>query len=135
MKPELHLRIAGALQIILALLHFYFPFRFRWQEDTAKLSPLNRQIFWVHTFFIMLIMILFGLLSCFATDELIASGRLPRLILGGISFFWLVRLVFQFFVYDSAHWRGSRLHTVAHWGFALLWAYLVFAYSCPLWSR
>ena len=63
MDPEWHLRIAGALQILLALLHLAFPKRFQWKEELARLSPLNRQIFLVHTFFICVVLTLIGALS------------------------------------------------------------------------
>lgn len=132
MKPVTHLRIAGLFQIVLSLLHLSFPARFHWHEELARLSLLNRQIFWVHTFFIMLVLVLFALLSLFAANELVRPGKLPRLVLGGIAGFWAIRLLFQFFVYDSALWRGNTFNTVAHIGFSGLWAYFAFAYGNAL---
>jgi hypothetical protein len=132
MKPVTHLRIAGVLQIVLSLAHLLFPARFHWHEELARLSLLNRQIFWVHTFFIMLVLVLFALLSLLAAEELVRPGKLPRLVLGGIGVFWATRLLFQFFVYDSTLWRGITFNTVAHIGFSGLWAYFAFAYGNAL---
>lgn len=138
MNPKIHLILAGALQIALALFHFTLPGRFQWHEDLARLSLLNRQIFWVHTFFIMLVLVLFGLLSIFGAKELVRPTSLSRMVLAGITFFWVARLFCQFFVYSPELWRGNTLFTVAHVLFSLLWAYFIFAYAnclVRIWSR
>lgn len=129
MSAELHLRTAGALQILLAVLHLGFPRRFQWREELARLSPLNRQMFQVHTFFVCLVLVLFGSLSAFAADALLEPTRLARCVLGGIAAFWVVRLYCQWFVYDARLWRGKRLETTMHVLFSLLWIYLVAVYG------
>jgi hypothetical protein len=134
MDPEWHLRVAGALQILLALLHLAFPKRFQWKEELARLSPLNRQIFIVHTFFICLVLVLIGTLSLLAANTLLEPSRLSRLVLGGITLFWALRLLCQFFVYDASLWRGQRFNTVMHGVFSLLWFYLTAVYLGALLS-
>ncbi len=129
MNPKNHLMVAGVLQIALALFHFTLPGRFQWHEELARLSLLNRQIFWVHTFFIMLVLVMLGLLSIFGAKELVRPSALSRMVLIGITSFWAARLFCQFFVYSSDIWRGNALFTVAHVLFSLLWAYFVFAYA------
>ena len=59
----LHLRIAGALLLGLAAFHFVLPRELNWDEELARLSLLNRQIFLVHTFFLALILTMMGILS------------------------------------------------------------------------
>lgn len=132
MKPQIFLRIAGVLQILLALVHLVLPTMFHWQEELARLSLLNRQIFLVHTFFIMLILVLFGVLSIGAADDLMQPGRLQRWVLGGLFTFWTLRLVCQFFVYDSAIWKGNTFLTIGHIGFCCLWFFLVGTYGFAL---
>ncbi len=134
MDPEWHLRIAGALQILLALLHLAFPRRFQWKEELARLSPLNRQIFLVHTFFICVVLTLIGTLSLLAASTLLEPSRLSRLVLGGFATFWGLRLLCQFFVYDASLWRGQRFNTVMHALFSLLWLYLTGVYLGALLS-
>jgi len=129
MNCEFHLRLAGVLQIALALLHLSFPKRFHWKEELARLSPLNRQIFMVHTFFICLVLMLAGSLSLLAPRSLLERTALAPLVLAGFSGFWAIRLVFQWFVYDRSHWRGSRFNTVMHWLLSALWAYLALVYA------
>lgn len=134
MNLELHLRLAGLLQILLALLHFDFPRRFRWRQELASLSLLNRQMFHVHTFFVCLVLVLFGALSLFAADALLEPTRLARLVLFGITLFWAVRLYCQWFVYDARLWRGRRFETTMHVVFTALWCYLVAIYGGAWWS-
>lgn len=45
MSLWVHLKIAGASLLILALAHAFFPWRFNWPEELSRLSLLNRQMF------------------------------------------------------------------------------------------
>lgn len=135
MNLELHLRLAGFLQIALAGLHLFFPRRFNWKEELSRLSLLNRQIFYVHTFFVCLVLVLIGALSLFAPHDLLQPTPLSRMVLGGFAGFWGLRLLFQWLVYDSSLWRGNRFHTLAHWAFTGLWVYLTAVYAGVLLAR
>jgi hypothetical protein len=127
-----HLRLAGAALIALALLHATFPRRFAWRDELPRLSLLNRQVFVVHTFFIAVVLLLFGGASLFLADELLAGGRLARSVLGAFTVFWSLRLGVQLFVYDRALWRGNPAHTRVHAGLTLFWSYLVLVYGLAL---
>lgn len=129
MNPEVHLRIAGALQILLALAHLAFPHRFRWPEELARLSLLNRQIFVVHTLFVCFVLVLFGALSLLAPDTLLERTRLAHFVNGGIAAFWALRLFCQWFVYDRRLWRGKRFETAVHVVATVLWLYLTLVYG------
>ena len=129
MTLETHLRIAGALQIALAFLHVFLPRRFHWRDELARLSLLNRQIFLVHTLFVVVVIALIGAVSLFAPGALMESTRLSRLVLSAFATFWGLRLAVQFLVYDSSLWRGQRFNTVMHALFSLLWAYLTGVYA------
>lgn len=128
----LHLRIVGGSMIILAGAHIYFARRFDWKNDLAKLSLINRQIFLVHAFFICLTLSLMGILALFFPDTLLMRSTLARLLLIGLIAFWGLRLIFQWFVYDSSHWRGHRTNTVAHFAFTILWSYYTLIFAVAL---
>ena len=132
---HLHIQIVGALQIALALAHTAFTRRFNWKEETARLSLLNRQIFYVHTVFICVVLTLFGLLSLFCTDELLMRSRLAKFVLAGITSFWVLRWLFQFFVYDSRLWKGNRFNTNVHIIFSAVWTYFGCVYGAALWNQ
>lgn len=123
------LQIAGALQLALSLAHFGFSRRFGWRQELQRVSLLTRQIFWVHTAFLMLVLLGFGSVSLLYTDELLSGGPLGRFLLGGLTTFWIVRWYCQFFVYRPELWRGNTLHTTAHVFFAVLWTFLATVYA------
>ncbi len=135
MSLELHLRIAGALLLLLASAHLLFPKELGWKEDLAKLTLLNRQIFLVHVGFIMLILALFGALALGFTADLVAPSRLAKAVLGGLTLFWGLRLVTQQFVYDRRLWQGSRRNTILHILASLLWIYLTAVFGWGWWRQ
>ena len=131
----LHLRICGAMLLALSALHLIFPRRFQWKEDLSQLSLLNRQIFYVHTFFLCVILVMMGALSLFATSELLQKSGLAAWVAAGLTVFWQLRLLTQHFVYDRQLWRGKALETFVHVVFTLLWAYLSAVYGWLLWYQ
>ena len=132
MNTILHLRVAGALLLALAALNAVLPRHFGWREELKQVSLLTRQIFFVHAFFIALVLALFGMLSLCCAEELAHPSVLSRALLASFTLFWCIRLVAQFFVYDRALWRGDMLRTSMHALFAGLWAYLTAVYGSAL---
>jgi hypothetical protein len=121
---KLCLQIAGALQLLLALSHFFFAHRLDWREDLQHVSLFTRQVFWVHMSFLVYVLAAFGGMDLFLAEELLQPQPLPRAILFTLTLFWAARLYCQFFVYRRELWQGDRFRTVVHFAFVLLWAYL-----------
>jgi hypothetical protein len=120
---ELQLKIIGVVLILLSLFHLGFERYFNWKEEFKNLSLINRQMNYVHTFFILLAILLMGLLCLFCAGDLVHT-LLGKKICLGLSVFWGFRLLVQFFVYSSTLWRGKRFETIIHILFSFLWAYL-----------
>jgi hypothetical protein len=120
---ELHLKIIGVLLMLLALLHVIFPKYFKWKDELSLVSHVNRQMMYVHAFFIALIVFLIGLLCLTSASELITTHIGQRISLG-LGIFWATRLYFQFFVYSRILWKGKKFETAVHILFAGFWAYL-----------
>lgn len=120
---ELHLKVIGIVLIALALLHVIFPRYFDWKVQLSGLSLINRQMMYVHTFFIALVVLLMGLLCLTSAPEIVGTP-LGRKIALGLAIFWLARLVIQFFGYSSELWKGKLFETAVHVVFTFLWAYL-----------
>lgn len=118
----MNLRIAGMLMIALALFHTLLPGRFKWKEEFAPLTLLSRQIMYVHTFFIALIVLLMGVLCAVYADELIKPG-LAMPLACGLLLFWGLRGFFQLFVFSAALWKGKTFETRVHLFFSALWLY------------
>jgi len=105
---EVHIKIVGSLLIALSLMHVIIPRYFKWEQELRPLSLITRQILYVHTFFIALVVLMMGALCLMYSRELIYD-QFGRVISLGLFGFWLTRLIFQFFVYSPKVWRGKRL--------------------------
>jgi hypothetical protein len=125
----IHLKIIGSLLILLALLHFYFPKHFDWKRDFRSVSMINRQMFYVHSFFIAFVVFLMGILCLTSTEDLLTSPLGKRICLG-LGLFWTARLFIQFLGYSSKLWRGKKVETGVHVLFSVCWMYFsaVFIY-------
>lgn len=135
MNLELHVKVLGALLVLLAVAHIPFAKRFGWDEETRRMSLLNRQIFYVHCFFIALVLALMGVLNVAFTNVLLQRGDLNKIVLSALVIFWAARLLIQFFVYDKALWKGNRFNTTIHVLFSVFWTYCVGVYGVALWRQ
>lgn len=124
---ELHLKIIGFILIILASVHGVFPRHFNWQKELISLSLVNKQMMYVHTFFIALVVFLMGILCLTSSTELIETV-LGKRICFGLGLFWAVRLIIQFFGYSSELWKDKTFETSVHVLFIFLWTYLSFIF-------
>ncbi|GAA4363238.1 hypothetical protein GCM10023185_31800 [Hymenobacter saemangeumensis] len=120
---EAQLKLIGFLLVVLALLHVAFARYFNWRREFATVSLINRQMMYVHTFFVAFTVLLIGLLCLTSAPELTSTALGRRLALG-CGVFWLARLLIQFFGYSPRLWRGKRFETTIHVLFSLLWTYL-----------
>lgn len=129
----IHLRIGGLAMASLVIVNLFVPSRFNWREEMSRLSLVNRQIFQVHTLFLVLILALFSALVLTCANELLEPTRLSRAILIGLTVFWGLRMAVQWGFYSSALWRGHRFNTVVHYLFSVLWIYLTSVFAAALW--
>lgn len=120
---ELQLKAIGILLMILAIIHLGFPKYFKWKEELKPLSLINRQMMEVHTIFIAITVFLMGLLCITSSGELISTS-LGKRICFGFGIFWMMRLIFQIFVYSPKLWRGKTFESTIHVIFIFLWIYL-----------
>lgn len=120
---ELHLNIIGYMLIALSFLHLVFPRYFKWKEDLSSVVLINRQMMYVHTFFIALVVLLGGLLCVTSAIELLETRLGGKLALG-MFIFWGIRLVVQFIGYTSETWSGKKFETIVHILFSIFWLYM-----------
>lgn len=130
---EVHLKGIGALLTLLAFLHAGFPRYFNWATEFAPLSLINRQMMYVHTLFIALVVLLSGLLCLGYAPDLVHTS-LGRVVCLGMGLFWLLRLVVQFVGYSPQLWRGKRFETTVHVLFSLFWLYLTVVFLRVYWQ-
>ena len=120
---ELHLKIIGSCLILLGLVHAIFPRQFNWKQELRSLSIVNREIMYVHTFFIAITLFLVGLLCLTSGTDLI-SNTFGKRVSFGLGIFFSLRLLVQFFGYSSKTWKGKTLETTIHILFSIFWTYL-----------
>ena len=130
----LHLRIVGVVMAWLVVVNLYVPWRFRWREEMARLSLLNRQGFQAHAVFLVLTLALFSALLLTSSDALLEPPPLSRAILIGLTIFWTVRMVMQWGFYSPEIWRGHRFNTAMHYIFSAIWVYISTVFAAALWT-
>ena len=124
---ELQLKIVGWGLMALALVHVIFPRYFKWKEEMPKISLINRELLYVHTFFIAVLVFLMGLFCLTSSSDIVHTSLGKRIALG-FAIFWSLRLLVQFFGYSSELWKGKTFETIVHIIFIILWFYLSFLF-------
>jgi hypothetical protein len=111
-RIELLLWVAGALQMVIAAANLLLPRILRYRENLARMSPMVREIFLVHSGYIVLVLIAFGTISLVFAPDLAGGSRLGRFLSAFLAVFWLLRLPVQL-AYDPAVRRKYRPFDVA----------------------
>lgn len=114
------IQITGILFILLALIHVIFPRYFKWKEELAGLSLINKQMMEVHTFFIALVVLLMGGLCVFFPLEL-QETTIGKAISAGLCIFWGLRLLIQIWWYSPQLWKGKLFESAIHVLFTIFW--------------
>jgi hypothetical protein len=91
---------AGVGQLALIVASLAVPLVLHWREETAKLRPLTRQVFWMYAGYIWTTNLCFGLLSALAPHWLLNRSPLAAAVTGFITFYWGARLIIQFTCLD-----------------------------------
>jgi hypothetical protein len=94
--------LGGVGQLALALASLAIPHALGWREETDRLRPLTRQVFWTYAVYIWSFNLAFGLLSALAPGWLLDRSPLAGAASAFIAAYWGARLVIQFAVFDRA---------------------------------
>lgn len=105
--------LAGFGQLALAAGSLALPRVLRWSDDTAKLRPLTRQVFWTYAGYIWVTNICFGLVSTFAPDWLLDRSPLARVVTAYITAYWGARLLVQLFYFDRSEAPPGAFYQLA----------------------
>jgi hypothetical protein len=130
----IHLRIVGLVMASLVAVNLIVPVRFNWRDEMARLSLVNRQVFQAHGIFLVLTLALFSALLLTSADTLLEPTRLSRAVLAGLTIFWGLRMLMQWFFYSPELWRGHRFNTVMHGVFSMIWVYVTGVFAASLWA-
>jgi hypothetical protein len=116
---------AGAVQLAIAISNLWVPDLLHYRENIARLSPMVRQVFVVHSIYIVLVLLGFGTVCLLYAPQL-AGSPLGRFLCAFLAFFWLLRVGFQFGYYDRQLRAKYRAGDVAY-TFAVSCLGIVFA--------
>jgi hypothetical protein len=105
--------IAALVQLAIALANFSLPKKLQYRENLARVAPIIRQVFIVHSGYIVGVVLLFATLTFGFAAELAGGRGLGRFLAASLSLFWFCRIPLQLFYYDSDLRRANRAGDVA----------------------
>jgi hypothetical protein len=105
--------IAGFVQLAIALANFTLPRKLNYRENLACVAPMVRQIFIVHSGYIVGIVVLFAAITFGFAAELAGGRGLGRFLAASMAVFWACRVPLQLFYYDPELRRRNRAGDVA----------------------
>lgn len=116
-------RVGGFALFGLVIVSPLIPRILNWREDTAKLEPLTRKVFWTYACYTWAINLWFALITVCLSTQLLNKTPLAAAVSAFIAIYWLGRLAVQFFYFGPTHERSliERLGEVA---LVSLFAYL-----------
>jgi hypothetical protein len=121
--------LAGVGQLALALGSLALPRILRWGEETAKLRPLTRQVFWTYAAYIWATNVCFGVVSALAPDRLLDGSPLARVVTGYIAAYWGARVLVQFLYFDRSGAPSGAFYKVAEAVLVGLFIFLTAVYG------
>jgi hypothetical protein len=116
--------LSGIGHFILSLSSLFIPRVLNWDKHLQDLQPLFRQMFWTYAAYILVINFSFGVVSVFATEELLNGSFLSTSISLFIGLYWLARIGIQFFYFDKSSAPKGIIYTVGE--IALITVFAVF---------
>ena len=123
------IQLAGMAQIVLVLVSVSIPRILGWSQETQKLRPLTRQVFWTYAGYIGVSNLCFGLLSVFQPDSLLSETPLAGAVTGFIALWWATRVVIQFTYFDRSDAPQGTRYTIAEIALVLLFVVLTLVYG------
>ncbi len=124
--------IAGVLQLVLVLGSLAIPRVLNWSEDTAKLRPLTRQVFWTYAAYIWATNLSFALISMMSPDSLMDGSFLATAVAAYITIYWAARVGIQFFYFDRSDAPQGIQFQIAEWALVVLFISLTAIYGWAL---
>ena len=128
MNPTLipYIRAAGAIHLLITSVNFFLPRRLRYADNLGRVDPIIRQIFVIHSVYIVLVLLGLAAACLFFAPDLAGGSRLGLALSGFLALFWGLRVLIQRFYYDKDLKRQNRLVDVL---FTLAFAYLAVVFT------
>ncbi len=125
---------AGLGQLALVAASPAIPVVLRWKEETAKLRPVLRHLFWTYGGYILGTNLAMGLVSAFAPQWLLDGSGLAAAVSGYMALYWGARLVLQV-GFDRGDVPAGAGYRAAEAALVLLFGFLTTTYAALLTSN
>ena len=120
------IQVAGVIQLVIAFANFLVPAKLHYRENLVKLSTIVRQVFIVHSVYIVMVLVGLGGICLLFPWDLCGDSALGKFLCGFMAIFWGLRLILQCAYYDSAIKRENPLGTLV-FGVAFFYLAAIFA--------
>jgi len=128
---HIFIQAAGVVLLIIAVANWFVPAKLNYAENLARVSPIVHQVFVIHSFFIVLVVVASGAACLFLASRLVAVDPLSKAVSGFFALFWSLRFVIQIYYVD----RGFlREHLVGHIAYSLACAFLGLVFLGAFWQ-
>lgn len=114
--------LAGLVQVAIAFANVFLPKKLNYRENLSRVSPIIRQIFVVHSVYIVGVVLLFAAVTFGFAGDLASGHGLGRFLAAAIAVFWLFRAPVQLLYYDSVLRKENRWGDIAFTAAALFLA-------------
>jgi phosphoglycerol transferase MdoB-like AlkP superfamily enzyme len=114
--------IAGFVQLAIASANLFLAGKLNYRENLFRVSPIIRQIFVVHSLYIVGVVLLFAAITFGFSGDLASGHGLGRFLAAAIAVFWLARAPVQLLYYDAVLRRENRWGDMAFTSGALFLA-------------
>jgi hypothetical protein len=105
--------LAGFVQVAIASANLVLPRKLKYQENLERVAPIIRQIFFVHSAYVVGVVLLFAAITFGYASELGSGRGLGRFLAAAMAVFWLCRAPVQLLYYDASLRRTNRVGDVA----------------------
>lgn len=122
---------AGVVLSIIAAANVFVPAKLNYAENLARVSPIVRQVFIIHSLFIVLVVVASGALCLFLAPRLVAVDPLSSALSGFLALFWALRFAIQILYLDSKFLPG---HLAGHISYSFACAFLFVVFLGALWQ-
>jgi hypothetical protein len=114
--------LAGLVQVAIAAANLFLPAKLKYRENLSRVPPIIRQIFVVHSVYIVGVVLLFAAVTFGFARDLASGHGLGRFLADAIAVFWLFRAPVQLLYYDATLRKENRWGDIAFTAAALFLA-------------
>lgn len=105
--------LAGFVQMAIACANVFLPQKLNYRDNLSRVAPIIRQVFTVHSLYIVGVVLLFAAVTFGFAGELASGHGLGRFLAAAMALFWLCRAPVQLLYYDKSLRRTNCAGDVA----------------------